>query len=89
MWLVCGPVHHVDSQDLHIYRIFPHIKGGANTILTCLWRSICALIRAGRFPKDGYLFLQIDGASENANQQMPRFASWLCQQKICRTVRGG
>ena len=76
------------SQDLHIYRCFPHLPGGANAIITCLWRSICTLIGAGRFPKDGRLYLQVDGASDNVNQQMPRFASWLCQQKICRTVRG-
>lgn len=88
VWGVPDTVQRMDRQDLHLYRCLPHIKGGANTIITCLWRSICTLIEAGWFPKDGRLYLQVDGASENANQQMPRFASWLCQQKICRTVRG-
>ena len=75
-------------QDLYLYRLLPHIRGSANANITCLWRSISRLIEEGRVTKDQTLYIQMDGGSENANQTLLRFAAWLCQKGIFRTVSG-
>lgn len=73
-------------QHVHVYRLFPHIKGSENANMTCLWRTIVSMIEHGLMPKDQKLFIQMDGGSENTNQTLIRFAAWLCQQRICRSV---
>ena len=78
--------HALVSQLLHLQRVLKYCGGGANTTITALWNTICMLIETGRMPKDKRLMIQLDGASDNVNHTMLRFASWLCQQKICRTV---
>lgn len=83
--LVLAALHR--RQHLYAYRCLPHLEGGANLTITCLWRTICSMIEEGCFPRDKTLYLQIDGGSENVNRVMPQFACWLCQNKICNTVR--
>lgn len=81
-------VSSLGRQDLYLFRYLPHVSGGANAVITCIWLAIVSLIKLRRFPKDQTLFLQVDGASDNINQTMLRFACWLCQKKICKTVCG-
>lgn len=81
-------VSSLGRQDFFVFRYLPHISCTANAVITCIWRAICYLIKMGRFPKNKKLFLQLDGAGDNVNQTMLRFASWLCQEQICKTVRG-
>ena len=75
-----------NRQILYVHRVPFYLQGGANVTISCLWRTLKFLIETGRMPKDKRLFIQFDGASDNCNQTMVQFASWLCQARIARTV---
>ena len=74
-------------QLLYLHRVFPWVPPDRNLTITCLWKTIKALVATRRINLDRTLFLQVDGASDNANQTMLQFLSWLCQKRIFRVVR--
>lgn len=76
----------VHRQTLHIYRLFPHIAADANANLTCLWLTLAWLINNGKSAKDGTLYLQVDGASDNINNTLLKLASFLCQKHYFKRV---
>jgi len=76
-----------DRQLLHLHQSFPWTSTGANLTTSCLWKTTKFLLETGRMPRGKTLFTQVGGATDNVNQGVLRFTSWLCQQGTCKTVR--
>jgi hypothetical protein len=77
---------HRDLLDL--YRVYPHVDAGANVTVQCLWLTIKRMIERGS-TSSKTLFVQLDGASDNACVTVRRYCAWVVQQgwywEVCVT----
>ena len=86
-WCVGAALGPCGRQELHVHLCYPWVPEGANLTTSCFWKTVKSTIERGKVPLNQTLFLQVGGASDNVNKTTLTFASWLCQKKVCKTVR--